>query len=218
MSPSGEEPAVAEQGIERGVESPTQRAKPTAPRRRRLRWRPLIRSLHRDFGYFVVGLTFIYALSGLAVNHINDWDPSFTQIEREHQLELPLPAGDDALAQHVLERLAISEEPSDVYRASDEQFEISLEKTSLHINTKTGVVFEEGQEPRFLLRAMNWLHLNRGKQAWTYVADAYAIILLYLATSGLFMIPGKKGLLGRGAILAAAGAAIPVLYVLLSGP
>ena len=32
------------------------------------------------------------------------------------------------------------------------------------------------------------LHLNRGKKAWTYVADTYAVILLYLAVSGLFMI------------------------------
>ena len=48
----------------------------------------------------------------------------------------------------------------------------------------------------------NWLHLNRGKKAWTYVADSYAAFLLFLAFSGLFMIPGRKGLIGRGAIIA----------------
>ena len=50
---------------------------PDAPRdgraaRARFRWRPWIRAIHRDVGYFSVGLTFIYALSGLAVNHIAD--------------------------------------------------------------------------------------------------------------------------------------------------
>jgi hypothetical protein len=41
--------------------------------------------------------------------------------------------------------------------------------------------------------------------------------LLYLAISGLFMIPGRKGLLGRGAVIVALGAAVPIAYVLLSG-
>ena len=40
---------------------------------------------------------------------------------------------------------------------------------------------------------------------------------LYLAISGLFMIPGRKGLVGRGALIAALGAAVPVGYVVLSG-
>jgi hypothetical protein len=78
-------------------------------------------------------------------------------------------------------------------------------------------VFEEGQEARPFLRAANWLHLNRGKKAWTYAADAYAAGLLVLATTGIFMIPGRKGLLGRGALLVAIGVALPVLYVTLSG-
>jgi hypothetical protein len=69
-----------------------------------------------------------------------------------------------------------------------------------------------------LLRAANWLHLNRGKRAWTYVADAYAIVLLGLAASGLFMIPGRNGFWGRGVILVTLGAMIPTVYVVLNGP
>ena len=81
----------------------------------------------------------------------------------------------------------------------------------------SGVVHEEGQAARPLLRVANWLHLNRGKKAWTYIADFYAVFLLFLAISGLFMIPGRKGLLGRGAIVALLGAAVPIAYVVLSG-
>jgi hypothetical protein len=33
----------------------------------------------------------------------------------------------------------------------------------------------------------------------------------------MFMLTGKKGLVGRGGILVAVGIAIPVLYVTLSG-
>jgi hypothetical protein len=79
-------------------------------------------------------------------------------------------------------------------------------------------VVDEGQQPRFLLRVANWLHLNRGKKAWTYVADGYAAGLMLLASSGMFMIAGKKGFLGRGAVLVLAGIMIPVLYVHFAGP
>ena len=179
--------------------------------------RPWIRAIHRDAGYFGVGLTLVYALSGLAVNHIADWDPSFRQIARSHQLAAPLPSEPEAAGRRVLAALDIRETPREVYAAGDDAVDLVLEQRTLHVTPSTGKVVEEGQSPRLFLRAANWLHLNRGKKAWTYVADTYAFILLYLAISGLFMIPGRKGLLGRGALIAALGAAVPISYVLLSG-
>jgi hypothetical protein len=196
---------------------PEPAASAPTPRRRRVHFRPWLRALHRDIGYLAVGFTFIYALSGLAVNHIKDWDPNFHQINITHRLEAPLSGADGPVSQRVLERLGIRETPQEIYRASETRLEIVLDKRTLHVDTRTGVILEEGQKPRFFLRAANFLHLNRGKKAWTLIADTYAVFLLFLASSGLFMIPGKKGLLGRGAIIAAVGAAIPALYVVLSG-
>src|SRR5262245_65253752 len=50
----------------------------------RKRWRAWLRAIHRDIGYLAVGFTVIYALSGIAMNHIDDWDPNFhaTEISR----------------------------------------------------------------------------------------------------------------------------------------
>jgi hypothetical protein len=145
----------------------------TARVKRRFQLRPWIRAIHRDAGYFAVGLTLVYALSGLAVNHIADWDPSFTQLNRTHQLKAPLASEAEGCGKQVLAALGIKETPREVYAAGDDAVDI--------------------------------------------VADTYAIMLLYLAMSGLFMIPGRKGLLGRGAVIAALGAAVPISYVLLSG-
>jgi hypothetical protein len=185
--------------------------------KRRVHFRPWVRALHRDFGYLAVGLTIVYAVSGLAVNHIADWDPNFTQIAREHRVPLPVPNDDAAAARHVLSALSIDESPRELYRGTPEQLDIVLDDRTLHVATPTGAVQEEGQRPRPLLRLANWLHLNRGKKAWTYAADAYAIALLFLATSGLMMIPGKKGFWGRGALIAGLGALVPILYVTFSG-
>ena len=177
--------------------------------------RKWLRAIHRDVGYVGVGLTFIYALSGLAVNHITDFkdgDPSFSTYSTTHEIG-PVSGADDALA-----KLGIRDKPREVYTEGPDDLEILFDKRTLHVNPTTGHVVDEGQKPRFFLRVANWLHLNRGKKAWTYVADTYAAALLFLATSGMFMIAGKKGLFGRGAVLVLAGIAIPVAYVMLAAP
>lgn len=203
--------------------SPLAGASKAGPARspRRAPWRPWLRAVHRDIGYVAVGLTVVYAVSGLAVNHLTDFtdgDASFVSYATTHELGAPLQGDDDAIAVELRRRFDIEEAPREVYRASPSELEILFERRTLHVDTEAGRVVEEGQKPRFFLRAANWLHLNRGKKAWTYVADAYAAALLVLAGSGLFMIAGKKGLLGRGAVLVGIGIAVPVLYVTFASP
>lgn len=195
---------------------------------RSLKLRKWLRSLHRDVGYLAVGLTFVYALSGIAINHIDDWDPNFAPIDKEYSLPGSgsefIPNGEDPdaarrAAEKLLSRLGRSEPIQDAYAIDAQHLDITLAHSTLYVDFSSQTVREEGQRPRPLLRVANWLHLNRGKKAWTYIADGYAIFLLFLASSGLFMLPGKRGIWGRGAVLALLGAAVPVLYVVLSdGP
>lgn len=184
--------------------------------RRGLPLRRWLRAFHRDIGYFCVGLTVIYALSGLAVNHIEDWDPNYVNFERTVALEGALPDDDEAATRQVLAQLKIEETPSDVFRYEHE-LEIIFPERELFIDANAGTILDRGQEARSGLRLANWLHLNRGKKAWTLVADTYAIFLLFLATSGIFMLPGKKGIKGRGLIFVGIGVLVPTLYVILSG-
>src|SRR4051812_48710232 len=79
----------------------------TAGAKRHFQLRPWLRAIHRDAGYFGVGLTLVYALSGLAVNHIADWDPSFRQVAKTHHVSGPLPADTAALGQRVLAALDV---------------------------------------------------------------------------------------------------------------
>jgi hypothetical protein len=158
----------------------------------------------------------IYALSGLAVNHIEDWDPNYVNFERTVALEGALPDDDEAATRQVLAQLDIGEAPSDVFRYEHE-LEIIFPERELFIDAKAGTILDRGQEARSGLRLANWLHLNRGKKAWTLVADTYAVFLLFLATSGIFMLPGKKGIKGRGLIFVGVGVLVPALYVILSG-
>jgi len=175
-----------------------------------------LRALHRDVGYLLVGLTFVYALSGLAVNHIADWDPNFVSFEATYRLPEPLPASDEEATALVLATIGETRRPDEVFRTED-SLELLFAEREVFVDLPNATILDRGQRARPVLRVSNWLHLNRGKKSWTYVADAYAVLLLFLATSGMFMLPGRNGLRGRGAVLVAVGVAIPVVYVLASG-
>lgn len=180
------------------------------------RWRGWLRAVHRDVGYLAVGLTFIYALSGLAINHLQDWDPNFHSFSRERSIA---PIGAEVPDEEAFARVRAALElpaPRDTYRAGDE-LHLSYDGREVVVYGDSGQVIDQGQKPRFFFRVANWLHYNRGKKAWTYIADAYAVLLLYLAVSGLFMIKGKLGLRWRGTLLVGLGAAVPIAYVMLSG-
>ena len=63
-----------------------------------------------------------------------------------------------------------------------------------------------------MLYAFNQLHLNTPKRLWTWVADIYAIGLIVLAVTGMFVLKGRTGITGRGAWLTGAGVLLPVIY------
>ncbi len=73
--------------------------------RARFPWRAWLRAFHRDVGNLAVGLTLVYALSGLAVNHIADWEPSFTSYQQPRELGGPVAGTDDEAAAAVMARL-----------------------------------------------------------------------------------------------------------------
>ena len=186
-----------------------------ATRRKNLA-RRVIRVLHRDVGYLLVGLTIVYALSGLAVNHVQDWDPNFQNYEDEISLALPDDDAAETTRLVLQARGRSAEDLVETYEVAPGELDLVFDHETMHVNATEDRVVIEGQQPRLLLRAANWLHLNRGKKAWTYFADGFAILLLFLAISGLFMLPIRKGLLGRGGVFVILGIAIPIVYVTLA--
>jgi hypothetical protein len=182
----------------------------------RKRWRAWLRAIHRDIGYLALGFTVIYALSGIAMNHIDDWDPNFHASETTRKITpIPDELGDDAAAGRIADAAGLTGKIDDVYRAGDE---VRLTYASGSKVTAIGdTVTVQTRRDRLFFRVADWLHATRGKQAWKFIADAYAGLLLYLAISGIFMIKGRLGLRWRGATLIAVGLAAPLGYIVLSG-
>ena len=180
-----------------------------------MHWRKLIIATHRDIGYFFAGLTVLYAVSGVAVNHIDDWNPNY--VIRTDEVDVgPLPEGEAAaIGGEVLERMHITEEPNSVVRMAPDQLKVFLEQRTLTVSLPGGKVLDEHARRRYAFFEVNYLHLNHGKGFWTWFADLYAVGLLILACTGIFIITGKKGLGGRGRWLLLAGLAVPLVYLVL---
>lgn len=183
----------------------------------RMNWRRLLLASHRDIGYLLAGLTIAYAVSGLAVNHAADWNPTYA-IQKEVHAVGPLPAGDlPAAARVTLQRLGISEAPESIVPAGPERVRIFLENRTLTVDVAKEQASDERVTARPFLSQVNFLHLNRGKGMWTWIADLYAVGLAYMAVSGLFIVKGRLGLGGRGLWLLIAGIVLPIGYLLLAG-
>ncbi|MGA9115513.1 MAG: PepSY-associated TM helix domain-containing protein [Bacteroidota bacterium] len=178
----------------------------------RFPWRKWNNILHRDIGYLIVGLTLVYGISGIAVNHVADWNPSYSVGKSFRTITPPAPGSRAELVRAVREQLGLTEEPRNVFRPDTATIQLFYPGITYSVDLPTGHVMEESTVPRRVLFEMNQLHLNAPKGIWTYLADLYAFSLILVAVTGLFVLKGRHGLAGRGWWLTLIGAAVPLLY------
>lgn len=175
--------------------------------------------LHRELGFLAVGLTLVYAISGLAVNHAHHWDANYQRSRVVERIEPPGTGETAAIAPLVLERLAALDPEIAVkstWRSGREFLAVFLEGgNKIEVNLVTGEFLRESVKRRAWLYEMNFMHLNTGKRAWTGIADVYAGVLIVLAVSGIFLVRGRKGLKGRGGVLMLLGVLLPLAYAFI---
>lgn len=197
--------------------------------------RRVLLGLHRDVGFLLFGLTIVYAVSGIAVNHRDDWDYNHSTEEKTYPVGRPeellrdLPsdrlaaisanpahmteAEEQLLVARVGERLGRRGPPRNAFWRGPAQLAIYYapgDRDTAEYRLDRGEVRHVRQRERPLLRDLNYLHLNEGRGLWTVLADAYAALLFFLAFSGILIVRGRKGLRGRGGWLLGLGVALPL--------
>jgi hypothetical protein len=196
-------------------------------------WRRRLFSYHRDVGLLALGMTVVYAVSGIAVNHREHWDYDYSVAEETVEVGQPAallgiddpgPAGQvarehqDDVVRAVTAAAGRSEPPRKVFWRSPVRLSLFFSESDQDVVDylpEAGVIEHTVRRPRLLIRAFNTLHLNRGRALWTWVADIYAVALIFLAASGILMLRGRH--LRRGVVLVMIGATVPLLASLLLG-
>ena len=206
------------------------------------KWRATLIAWHRDLGFLSVGLTLVYAISGVAVNHRHDWDYNYSRDEGLHTLGSPsallgvapsevvaLGGGDDgvgqgrlartredALVERIAQALGRSAPPRKaVWRGSEllSLFFGEADSDVVDYDLSTGQAQGVVKTERFLLRDFNFLHLNERSDVWTWFGDLFAAVLIFLALSGAVVVKGRRGLKGRGGVLMGLGFLLPLLAI-----
>lgn len=178
---------------------------------RTVSWRRWNAVIHRDLGYLAVGLTVVYAVSGIAVNHSGAWNPNYI-VEKVERRFPPIQAeGREALISALVPALGLPGPPRETVRADRETITLFYEGMVVEARPAAGVAVLDSTRDRPVFRGLNSLHLNNLKGAWTWIADTYAVVLILLAMTGLFILRGKAGLAGRGKWLVLAGTTIPLI-------
>ena len=178
-------------------------------------WRHWFRVFHRDIGYAAVALILAYAISGLAVNHIEDWNPNYKFTQREVDIG-PLSGSLSEMEAQVIDRLHLDRA---AVRGRFQETDVTLrvfldEGQEAKVDIRTGRGLLKTVSTRAGLFEVNALHLNNLKGAWTYVADLFALALIVLAITGMTMMKGDRGFWGRGKFFVAAGLAVPVGFII----
>jgi len=170
-----------------------------------------LRVIHRDLGFLMVGISLVYGISGIYLNHMDGKDPAFRKEAKT--IQFPANLNSDEL-KSVWEADKNLPKLNRIMRADDKQSSLFLEGGIGVYNSSTGSVDYEISKKRALIYWINKLHYNKVK-GWNMVADIFAGSLIFLAISGLFIVKGKKGLAGSGKWYLLIGILIPILFGLI---
>lgn len=170
---------------------------------------------HRDLGYFFSSLIIAYCLSGIALNHINDWNPDF--IIQKQTVKINEKYSVEELNNELINRFGklVGEERFKVYDTpTTDQVKIYYDNASLHLNFSNGTGVYEKVSRRPVFYHANTLHRN-SIEGWKWASDVFAVMLTTINVTGLFILKGKYGITGRGKWLIGFGALPPLLVLIV---
>lgn len=174
------------------------------------------RALHRDLGYFYLGLIISFALSGILMNHRDQFHAEKYDVEtKEIQAQLPT---EDKLTEDFAKDFLKQHNIEDSYRKSKVKggsFRISCKNTNVEIDLATGKGEIESFKKTPMINQMMKLHKNTSNW-WIYYGDIFGLSLILIAITGTIMIPaGRFSFKQRGWKLALAGIIFPLIVLFL---
>ena len=162
-------------------------------------------------------MSIIYGLSGIALNHMKEWNPNYIVTTNDFKTEeiISINEINKKTVLSILDDIGENGTLKKYYFPNDTTLKIFINNGSLIFNTETGYGRLEKIRKRPVFNEFNFLHYNNPKKLWTWFSDIYAGALILLAITGLFILKGKKGITNRGAWLTSLGIIIPIILFIL---
>ena len=172
------------------------------------------RTLHRDLGYFYVGLIIVFSISGLFLNHRENWYPLNYEYQSE-QITVPAIDLNHEMTQNDIKAISAQLNIIDKverFGMENNTIWVSYKNADLEFNKHTG----KGRLKKFMttpvLGQMTMLHIDTNK-FWIYYSDLFAISLLLIAVSAIIFPKGKYSFVNYGWKLSLAGLAVPLIVI-----
>lgn len=182
-------------------------------------FRQYCRKIHSHLSFTFVGVILIYAISGITMNHLKDFNPKYMISVENYTADGHFPHSHNFTEKEITSLLESVDEEANYtkhFYPNHSTMKVFLKSgSSFTINTQNGEVNYEGLKKRPVFHQLSFLHYNPGKW-WTYFSDIFAVCLILICITGLFMNKGKRGLMGLGGIELLVGMSIPILFLLLS--
>jgi hypothetical protein len=161
-----------------------------------------MRALHRDLGFFAVGLLIIYSVSGMVMIYR---DTAFlkreTQVEKN--LEPNLKASDLAPLLRLKDFKVLKEEGALLYFPGGSY------------NATTGVASYTQKELPFLLSKFSQLHKSVSQSPAHWFTTLFGVLLLFLAISSFWMFKTGTRQFRRGIIIAGTGLVFAIVLLFI---
>ena len=188
-----------------------------------------MRSLHRDLGYFTIGLTLIYALSGVVLSvrglgwfkqELNNQIIMKTQIQNKEfnkafidtvkKGNLPIIFPEDSYKYLNRLHLKIVKEDNNIIHFN------AWKSLNIFYNTQSGTTNISFKKYPQAIEIFLDAHKASHESAWFYLAMFYSVVLSFFAISAMFMVRGKYGFKRRGVYLMFAGIIVVVGFLVIS--
>ncbi len=178
------------------------------------------RSLHRDLGYLFIGLTFIYAISGVALL-LRHYDINVSYNKTKTELTVDKNLNKSQLKEYWNKNKIKKELPKLVKISSDSYSNKQINGVKLFVKKGEGVYYPNtGKIEVYVYKTnkffkfVNNIHYNTGGK-FTWLGIIYAVSLIFFAVSGAIMLRGKNSFMRRGVWFTVAGIVIPVIIYFL---
>jgi hypothetical protein len=177
-----------------------------------------LRSLHRDLGYFFVGMIIAFSISGIALNHRTQWNP-VRYVYTFNKVQTTFHTPKESVKIEDVKSFNKKNDLKDFLQfdnRDDTTLVISYKMADATINLKNGKGEINIWRKRPVLLQLYFLHTAFDDSNWyKYYSDIFGLGLIFIASSGMFLMRGKYSFRKRGWWLALAGIIIPIMALLL---